>query len=50
MQLAANDSLREMPTGIVRAMSGSPALVSVIVLGLEGLGLIGLLVISPGCG
>ena len=50
MKLDANDSLTEMPIGIVRATFVSSALVSVIALGLEGIGLIGLLLISPGCG
>jgi hypothetical protein len=50
MQLDGNDSLTEMPTGIVRATFVAPSLVSVIALGLEGIRLIGLLLISPGCG
>jgi len=50
MGLDANDSLTEMPTGIARALFVSSALVSVIALGLEGIRLISLLVISPGCG
>ncbi len=50
MGLAANDSLTEMPNGIDRATFVVPALVSVVVLGLEGIGLISLLLISPGCG
>ena len=52
MGLDVNDSPTEMLTGI-RATFVSPAPVSLVVLGLEGIGLISLislLVISPGCG
>ena len=51
MQRCANESIEETPVGGSSKISSALSLVGVVsVLGLEALTLIGLLLISPGCG
>jgi hypothetical protein len=48
MQLSAYESLEETPVGV--SSVAAQELVSVVALGLQGLAIFGLLLISPGCG